>query len=75
MRSSVDLPAPLGPSSAVTPGPTAKLTSDTATTSPNHLLTPWTTMVAASPTSGVVTGTVTSGAVTSATVARGPVTG
>ncbi len=39
-RSMVDLPAPLGPSSAVTPGPRAKLTSDTATTSPNHFDTP-----------------------------------
>ena len=36
----MDLPAPLGPSSAVTPEPRAKLTSDTATTSPNHFDTP-----------------------------------
>ena len=36
----VDLPAPFGPSSAVTPEPRAKLTSDTATTSPNHFETP-----------------------------------
>ena len=36
MRSIVDLPAPFGPSSAVTPGPTSKLTSDTATRLPNH---------------------------------------
>ncbi len=35
-RSRVDLPAPLGPSRAVTPGPTVNDTSDTATTSPNH---------------------------------------
>ena len=33
IRSIVDLPAPLGPSSAVTPRPTWKDTSDTATTS------------------------------------------
>ena len=36
IRSKVDLPAPLGPSSAVTPAPMLKLTSDTATKSPNH---------------------------------------
>ena len=36
IRSIVDLPAPLGPSSAVTPGPTWNETSDTATTSANH---------------------------------------
>src|SRR5215203_3858105 len=33
----VDLPAPFGPSSPVTPGPTWKETSATATTSPYHL--------------------------------------
>src|SRR5262249_26077217 len=37
MRNRVDFPAPLGPSRAVTPGPTAKLTSERATTDPNHL--------------------------------------
>ena len=37
IRSKVDLPAPLGPSRAVTPAPMLKLTSDTATKSPNHL--------------------------------------
>ena len=31
IRNIVDLPAPLGPSSAVTPAPTSKLTSETAT--------------------------------------------
>ena len=36
MRNIVDLPAPLGPRSAVTPGPTSKLTSETATSAPNH---------------------------------------
>ena len=36
IRSIVDLPAPFGPSSAVTPGPTWNDTSETATTSPNH---------------------------------------
>ncbi len=40
MRSMVDLPAPFGPSSAVTPAPTSKLTSDTATSAPNHFDTP-----------------------------------
>ncbi len=40
MRSIVDLPAPFGPSRAVTPGPTSKLTSETATFAPNHLETP-----------------------------------
>src|SRR3954453_16584818 len=38
-RSTVDLPAPFGPSSAVTPGPTVNDTSETATTLRNHLLT------------------------------------
>ena len=38
-RNSVDLPAPFGPSNAVTPGPTENVTSDTATTSPNDLVT------------------------------------
>ncbi|CAN5156046.1 hypothetical protein BH24ACT10_BH24ACT10_06750 [soil metagenome] len=33
----VDLPAPLWPSSPVTPGSEVKLTSDSATVSPNHL--------------------------------------
>ena len=32
----VDFPAPFGPSKAVTPGQTEKLTSETATTAPNH---------------------------------------
>ena len=36
MRSIVDFPAPLGPRSAVTPGPISKLTSETATSGPNH---------------------------------------
>ena len=40
MRNIVDLPAPFGPSSAVTPGPTSKLTSETATSGPNHFDTP-----------------------------------
>ena len=40
IRSMVDFPAPLGPSRAVTPVPMLKLTSDTATRSPNHLDTP-----------------------------------
>ena len=37
MRNIVDFPAPFGPSRAVTPGPTSKLTSETATSAPNHL--------------------------------------
>src|SRR5687768_9601052 len=44
MRMSVDLPAPFGPSNAVTPGPTAKVTSETATRSPNHFET-WSTAI------------------------------
>ena len=42
----VDLPAPLGPSSPVTPGPIVIVTSLTATTLPNHRETPgrWTTV-------------------------------
>ena len=40
MRNSVDLPAPFGPSNAVTPGPTPNVTSETATTSPNDFVTP-----------------------------------
>ena len=40
IRSIVDFPAPFGPSSAVTPGPISKLTSDTATSAPNHFETP-----------------------------------
>ena len=40
----VDLPAPFGPSSAVTPGPTRNDTSDTATTSPNHFEAPETSI-------------------------------
>ena len=39
IRNSVDFPAPLGPSNAVTPGPTSNDTSDTATRPLNHLLT------------------------------------
>ena len=39
MRNSVDLPAPFGPNREVTPGPTVKLTSETATTSPKDLVT------------------------------------
>ena len=46
IRSMVDLPAPLGPSSAVTPCPTSKDTSETATTSPNHFDTASTAMTA-----------------------------
>ncbi len=38
--SAVDFPAPLCPSRPVTPAPSAKLTSDSATVSANHLLTP-----------------------------------
>src|SRR5262245_14989219 len=49
MRNIVDLPAPFGPSSAVTPGPTSKLTSETATSAPNHLETPSATTRARSP--------------------------
>ena len=48
IRSIVDLPAPFGPSSAVTPGPMSKLTSETATTFPNHFETPRTS-ISASP--------------------------
>src|SRR5215213_2113415 len=45
----VDLPAPLGPSRAVTPGPIPNVRSETATTSPYHLLTPLRAMTAFSP--------------------------
>ena len=45
MRRIVDLPAPFGPSSAVTPGPTVNETSETATTSPNHFDTSSTTII------------------------------
>ena len=48
IRSIVDLPAPFGPSSAVIPGPMSKLTSETATTFPNHFETPRTS-ISASP--------------------------
>ncbi len=44
IRSMVDLPAPFGPSRAVTPRPTRKDTSDTATRSPNHFDAPVTSM-------------------------------
>src|SRR4051794_25243301 len=44
--STVDLPAPFGPRSAVTPGVTPKETSETATISPYHLET-WSTMMVA----------------------------
>src|SRR5215217_2919689 len=36
----VDLPAPFGPSRAVTPVPIPRVRSETATTSPYHLATP-----------------------------------
>ena len=42
------MPAPFGPSSAVIPGPMSKLTSETATTFPNHFETPRTS-ISASP--------------------------
>ena len=45
VRSSVVLPAPFGPSSAVTPGSTASETSLTATTPPNHFDTASTAIV------------------------------
>ena len=45
VRSSVVLPAPFGPSSAVTPGSTASDTSLTATTPPNHFDTASTAIV------------------------------
>ena len=44
IRSIVDFPAPFGPRSAVTPIGIEKLTSDTATTPPNHFDTPSTSM-------------------------------
>ena len=47
MRSSVVLPAPLGPSRPVMPGVTSKLTSLTATTLPNQRDTPSTRMTGA----------------------------
>jgi hypothetical protein len=47
MRSMVDFPAPFGPSSAVTPSAIVKLTSDTATTPPNHFETPSTSTTGA----------------------------
>jgi hypothetical protein len=43
----VDLPAPLGPRSAVTPGAMDSVTSETATTPLNHLLTPLNSTVTA----------------------------
>src|SRR5215475_5618223 len=45
----VDLPAPFGPSSTVTPGPMPHVMSETATTSPYHLATARRTMIASSP--------------------------
>ncbi len=45
-RSRVDLPAPFGPSNAVTPGSMANETSDTATRAPKALDTLSTTTVA-----------------------------
>src|SRR5689334_16753781 len=47
--SMVDLPAPFGPSSPVTPGPMPHVMSETATMSPYHLATPRRTMIASSP--------------------------
>ena len=49
IRNKVDLPAPLGPSRAVTPGPTSKLTSERATTEPNHFASWRTSRVGAPP--------------------------
>jgi hypothetical protein len=46
----VDLPAPLGPSRPVTPGPMVIDTSFTATTLPNHRDTPSITIVLTRPT-------------------------
>src|SRR3954469_21233461 len=45
----VDLPAPFGPRSAVTPAPMPKVRSDTATTSPYHLATPRKAITASAP--------------------------
>src|SRR5215207_10050387 len=45
----VDFPAPLGPSRPVTPRPMPKETSETATTSPYHLATLRSVMMASSP--------------------------
>src|SRR5918997_985852 len=45
----VDLPAPLGPRSAVTPAPIPTVRSETATTSPYHLATPCRVMTASEP--------------------------
>src|SRR5215212_3734143 len=45
----VDLPAPFGPSSAVTPAPMPKVRSETATTSPYHLATPRRAITASTP--------------------------
>src|SRR5215216_6539670 len=45
----VDLPAPFGPRSAVTPGVTPKETSETATMSPYHFETCSTTIVGSRP--------------------------
>src|SRR5215212_6014906 len=45
----VDLPAPFGPRSAVTPAPIPKVKSETATTSPYHLATPRREMTASAP--------------------------
>ncbi len=47
IRSIVDLPAPFGPRSAVTPTGIVKLTSETATTPPNHFETPSTSTTGA----------------------------
>ena len=45
MRNSVDFPAPFGPSNAVTPASKEKLTSETATTLPNVLDAPDTSII------------------------------
>ena len=54
IRNSVDLPAPFGPSSAVTPPLMAKLTSLTATTEPKNFDTPFTAIMPVSGAAGVV---------------------
>ena len=56
MRSSVVLPAPLGPSKPVTPGPKAQVRSDTATFWPNHLETARTSTVGFAAQDGEVVG-------------------
>jgi len=59
----LDLPAPFGPRRAVTPAESEKVTSETATTSPNHFETFCTAIIAFGST-GTTCGPAAWGAVT-----------